>query len=978
MSNKIKFNIKAEENMGKVKIPNLELCDYTENEDFLKKADQYDSTNISGRLRLNDNNFYNYQEFYKKNQIKKSEDDLKSNFAYQHQIQTAESILKLPFGGLLADQVGMGKTIEAGMIIAELAYRDEWRTLVITLSNVELMNNWHDEMYSKFGLSLFILDSENKNIDEIFANIAKYQETGKVVDFNGKDIDPKTNNKYQGLIVPFEYLVDDRFINLVDEYNKKHKRHFHIDLIVVDESHRYTSNDSSSSTNKIKALHHLQMFKKNLDNENKKIGKILLLTATPIKNDLKELLELMQIIDPSYTEEIFREKLGLEKTDKLDLTTVLNKPQGVNKWWGWFSTFGKRHTRIDTNYGEDRRFGVKWKKKNSYSYYFNNDDIYLPRDYFIDNDDDLKIKTVSNKYGDYSQRSKQEFAPLKGVRKSYVVEYGFNKLLKEKSDEMNKIGFNVKKFNYFILLSNVIKNQTTIDELKNEIEKNDYHFNDFIAYDDFYDFNNSLKRSCNTPYNKLDISKKDIELKKEIENNVKQFIDRYCVKYSDFYDSFIRLIKGIIPEQQKNKNDMSLLGKTENIALLLCTDNVLLSLQKMKKLGEIINMGSTKELHLSAQDNEEFVLYGGSQTVAIEQIEDTINKNQFNEDGELEHVTLIEQKKVYKTNSKIAINQSSIGFNLYGTSRIIIKAKGRKKDNVIIIDANGKELIKKEVLTTPETLYIDIDYNGSCELGFKDNFGYIYSIVVESNNKKYALDFNSIDHKAHNKEKIIIFCKDDAERRMLVQNQHLWDFDRRYEDTEKSVAQAAKIDDLSFNQGNPYVVSIAYTTDAEGLNLQTYHTMIHYSIVLSPLHMEQRVGRIDRIGQENEMDIYFLADCQECEGYILRFFEYELELFSNWSGDTTASTYVDSNISGVDKKVEFDEFVQQKWNNFVLESNQNLSKSDRVESYENSIVDTFKSIRERVYQIADYSSEIDKMSKRYDKTDEEEFDLIFN
>ena len=157
------------------------------------------------------------------------------NFAYAHQIQAVETILKLPSGGLLADQVGMGKTIEAGMLISELAYRDEWRVLVITLSNDDLMNNWHDEMYEKFGLCLAILEPKNskllnkdrklsyrERLQLVYNKLEKYQKTGIVEDCEGSQFEVVNNvkRKYQGVIIPFAYLVDDEFI-MVEKINIK-------------------------------------------------------------------------------------------------------------------------------------------------------------------------------------------------------------------------------------------------------------------------------------------------------------------------------------------------------------------------------------------------------------------------------------------------------------------------------------------------------------------------------------------------------------------------------------------------------------------------------------------------------------------------------------------------------------------------------------------------------------------------------------
>lgn len=993
MSKRIKFNIRPEEHMGKVKVSNLEICDYVENEGFLKKADQYDSTNISGRLRLNDNNFYKYQEFF--NQNDNDERILNSNFAYQHQIQTAESILKLPSGGLLADQVGMGKTIEAGMIIAELAYRDEWRTLIITLSNDELMNNWHDEMYNKFGLSLALINPEDKNVEKVFNCVKEYQETGIAKDLNGRTHETINGSKreYHGIIVPFEYLVENKFIDFVDKYNEKHARHFHIDLIVVDESHRYTSSDSASSDNKIKALHKLQIFQKNNDGEMKKMGRILLLTATPIKNDLNELLELMQIIDPSYTKEKFRKNLGLEESDSFDLSTVLKKDQGVNKWWGWFSTFGKRHTRIDTNYDpEKRRFGVKWKKKNSYSFYFNDDELYQRRNYFIDDNNYLKIKKVYETNGtDIVDRNRSQYAPLKGIRKSDVIEYNTKNLCENENNKL-KIPYDEFKTKLDKVLQFVkfFKKESTLDDLKSNFDSGYItKESDGITFDMFKDLlkeDEFVKcKNINSSYNEMGNSNEDINNKILIENAISRFLTWYNIKGDNWslMDSFMKCILSIVPEQQKNKLGRGKVCTDQNLAKLLCTDNVFLSLYKMKKLGDIINMGSdkVKDFPCGFVNNEQryMTLYAGNSSINIETVTNKTTET-IVEHGEFINNTIEETLKAYKTGGRVKYETNSIAFtNESGEVNVKLRLKSRlNNDEIIVIDKNEKIIASSPVSSKVSTIELKFNYQGKFEIGFKEDFGYIFTIEIKNVSGVFNIDFNNVDYKQHDKEKIIIFCHDDAERRLLVENRHIWDYKGRYRSNEKSVVETAKQNNLSFDADLPNVVSIAYTTDAEGLNLQSYHTMIHYSIVLSPLHMEQRVGRIDRIGQKNEMDIYFLANAQDVEGYILRFFEYELELFSNWSGDTTASTYVDSNIGGKEVKKEFDVFCTEIWKNIVTNGNLNYSIEDRVSQFERTISSAFDNVRERVNKIADYSALIDEMTQRHDRVDSEEFELYYN
>src|SRR6266540_2228695 len=60
---------------------------------------------------------------------------------------------------LIADDVGLGKTIEAGLVIQELILRHRARTVLIVCS-VSLQLKWRDEMRDKFGLEFRIVDTE--------------------------------------------------------------------------------------------------------------------------------------------------------------------------------------------------------------------------------------------------------------------------------------------------------------------------------------------------------------------------------------------------------------------------------------------------------------------------------------------------------------------------------------------------------------------------------------------------------------------------------------------------------------------------------------------------------------------------------------------------------------------------------------------------------------------------------------------------
>src|ERR1700677_2151951 len=85
-----------------------------------------------------------------------------------HQIEAALFAFRSPFskGAILADEVGLGKTIEAGILLAQKWAERKRRLLVICPAN--LRKQWSQELADKFFLPSAIL--ENKTFNEALKN----------------------------------------------------------------------------------------------------------------------------------------------------------------------------------------------------------------------------------------------------------------------------------------------------------------------------------------------------------------------------------------------------------------------------------------------------------------------------------------------------------------------------------------------------------------------------------------------------------------------------------------------------------------------------------------------------------------------------------------------------------------------------------------------------------------------------------------
>ncbi len=173
-----------------------------------------------------------------------------------HQIEAALFAFRSPLskGALLADEVGLGKTIEAGLVLSQKWAERKRRVLVITPSN--LRKQWHQELQEKFFLPCRILETKSYN-----ASIRQ----GNVRPFECNDL----------VICSYQFARSKAAeISLM-----------RWDLVVIDEAHRLRN--VYKPTNVI-----ANTLKQALKDAPK-----LLLTATPLQNSLLELYGLVSVVD---------------------------------------------------------------------------------------------------------------------------------------------------------------------------------------------------------------------------------------------------------------------------------------------------------------------------------------------------------------------------------------------------------------------------------------------------------------------------------------------------------------------------------------------------------------------------------------------------------------------------------------------------------------------------------------------------------
>src|SRR5690606_12809923 len=80
-------------------------------------------------------------------------------------------------------------------------------------------------------------------------------------------------------------------------------------------------------------------------------------------------------------------------------------------------------------------------------------------------------------------------------------------------------------------------------------------------------------------------------------------------------------------------------------------------------------------------------------------------------------------------------------------------------------------------------------------------------------------------------------------------------------------------------------VLIATEAGGEGINLQFCHHIINFDLPWNPMRLEQRIGRVHRLGQEQDVHIYNFATKDTVEEHILKLLYEKISLFEKVIGE---------------------------------------------------------------------------------------------
>lgn len=223
-----------------------------------------------------------------------------------HQFKPLLALLDSPSKGvLIADEVGVGKTIEAGLIWTELRFRTHATHMLVVCPAV-LCDKWKQELYHRFGTTAQVM-----NARELLQHLRQGEAAPNV---------PAIICSLQGIRPPTDATDDDANLKSavvqLARYLDDAQDQTLFDLVVIDEAH-YLRNHQTSSAFLGQLLRPVAEY-------------FVLLSATPVNNRSTDLFNLVSLVDPDQFrfEGEFENVLGANRP-LVRLANQLKRPEAT-------------------------------------------------------------------------------------------------------------------------------------------------------------------------------------------------------------------------------------------------------------------------------------------------------------------------------------------------------------------------------------------------------------------------------------------------------------------------------------------------------------------------------------------------------------------------------------------------------------------------------------------------------------------------
>lgn len=190
--------------------------------------------------------------------------------------------------------------------------------------------------------------------------------------------------------------------------------------------------------------------------------------------------------------------------------------------------------------------------------------------------------------------------------------------------------------------------------------------------------------------------------------------------------------------------------------------------------------------------------------------------------------------------------------------------------------------LQKEMCSSKEAAYLTLN-----EMRQKCTEPEVVQYVEEVIQKLVALEVNAKAEKAYEiiseaNDKVILFTEYRASQAYLQWYLHTKGitsviFNGKF--------KASKRDWMKQLFKDRAQVLIATESGGEGINLQFCHHVINYDLPWNPMKLEQRIGRVHRLGQEHDVHIYNLAIQQTVEEDILELLHVKIDVFEKAVGE---------------------------------------------------------------------------------------------